>query len=114
MSPIGLEVEFAIGMGETVKVVRGTKIGLEVTPQLRLESFNIAVAALFQGGVDQFTSRHFEPGMDGIQAASKALQPLMIGATLARRIDQLGTDRNMLVAAAVIEIVMLHEHGRRQ
>ena len=38
----------------------------------------------------------------------------MIGAALAGRIDQLWPDRNVLVAAAVIEIVVLHEHGRRQ
>ena len=49
-----------------------------------------------------------------MEAAAEPLQYFVVGAALARRFDQLGADRNMLVAAAVIEIVMLHEHGRGQ
>ena len=52
--------------------------------------------------------------MHGVEAAAEPLQHLMVGAAFAGRLDQLGADRNVLVAAAVIEIVMLHEHGRGQ
>ena len=79
-----------------------------------LQAFDIAVAALLERGVDQFARRHLETGMHRLEAAAEALQHLVVGAALAGRIDQLGADRNMLMAAAVIEIVVLHEHGRRQ
>ena len=72
------------------------------------------MAALFQGGVDQFARRHLKARMDGADASGDPLQHLVIGAALAGRIDQLRPDRDMLVAAAEIEIVVLHEHRRRQ
>ena len=114
MRPVGLEVELLVRMREAVEVMRGAEIRLDVAPQIRLERFDIAVAALLQRGVDQFARRHLEAGMHGVEAAAERLQHLVVGAAFAGRIDQLGADRNMLVAAAVIEIVMLHEHGRRQ
>jgi len=52
--------------------------------------------------------------MHGLEAAAKTLQHLVVGPAFTGRLDQLGADRNVLVAAAVIEIVMLHEHRRRQ
>ena len=107
-------MEFLVGVRKAVEIMRGAEIRLDIAPQIRFERFDIAVAALLQRRIDQFARRHLEAGMHGIEAAAEALQHLMVGTALAGRIDQLGADRNMLVAAAVIEIVMLHEHGGRK
>ena len=114
MRPIRLEVKLLVGMGKAVEIMRGAEIRLEVAPQIGLEPFDVAVAALLQRRVDQFARRHLEAGMLGVEPAAEALQHLVVGAAFAGRLDQLGADRNVLVAAAVIEIVMLHEHRRRQ
>src|SRR3954467_12810295 len=110
MRPVGIEMEFAVGMGKAVEVMRGAEVGLQITPQISLELFDIAMAALLQGRVDKLARRHFEAGMHGVEALGKTLQHLMVRAALARRIDQLGANGDMLVTATVIEIVMLHEH----
>ena len=50
-------------------------------------------------------------------APSRVASPcsdLVVGAALARRLDQLGTDLDMGVAAGLVEVVVLHEHRRRQ
>ncbi len=114
MRPIGLEVELAVRVRKAVEVMRGAKIRLDVAPQIGLQRRDIAMAALFQRRVDQFARRHFESGMHGVEAAAKGLQYFMVGAAFAGRLDQLGADRNVLVAAAIIEIVVLHEHRRGQ
>src|ERR1700738_1855771 len=107
-------MELAVSMRETIKVMRRAKIRLDVAPQISLQRLDVAMTALFEGGVDQLARRHFESGMHGVEAAAKAPQYLMIGTAFAGRLDQLGADRNMLMAAPVIEIVVLHEHGRGQ
>ena len=112
--PVGLEVELLVGVRKAVEIMRGAEIRLEVAPQIGLQRRDVAVAALLQRGVDQFARRHLESGMHGIEAAAETLQHLMVGAAFAGRVDQLGADRNVLMAAAVIEIVVLHEHRRRQ
>ena len=72
------------------------------------------MAALLERGVDQLARRHFESGVHGVEATAETLQHLMVGAALAGWIDQLGADRNVLMTATVIKIVMLHEHCCRQ
>ena len=114
MRPVGLEVELLVRMRKTVKVMRGPEIRLNIAPQVGLQRCDIAMAALLQRGVDQFARRHLEGGVHRVEAPAKSLQYFMVGAAFAWRIDQFGADRDMLLATAVIEIVVLHEHGRRQ
>src|SRR5258708_31309102 len=54
MRPVRLEVELLVGMREAVEVMRGAKIRLYVAPQIRLQAFDIAAAALLEGHVGQF------------------------------------------------------------
>ena len=65
MRPVGLEVEFAVGMREAVEIMRGAEIRLQVAPQIGLELRDAAMAALLQRGVDQFARRHLEARMHG-------------------------------------------------
>src|SRR5258708_20501987 len=102
MCPIGLEVKLLVGVREAVEIMRGAKIRLDVAPQILLQAFDIAVAALLEGHVDQFARRHLEAGMYHLEASTDALQTLGVGAALAGRIDHLCPDRNILVSAALI------------
>ena len=85
--PVRLKVKLAVRMREPVEIVRGAEIRLEVAPQIGLERFDIAVAALFERGVNQLARRHFEAGMHGVNAAAKALQYLVVGPAFAGGID---------------------------
>ena len=63
MRPIGLEVEFLVGMGKAVEIMRGAEIRLQIAPEIGLERGDVAVAAELQRRVDQFARRHLEAGM---------------------------------------------------
>jgi hypothetical protein len=52
--------------------------------------------------------------MRGIETSGKTTQYLVIRTAFAGRLDQFGSNRNVLVAASIIEIVVFHEHRSRQ
>src|SRR5262245_46082289 len=107
VGPVGLEVEFLVGMSEAVEIMRGAEIRLDVAPEIGLQRLDVAMAALLQGHVDQLARRHLEAWMHRAEMAGQALKHLVIAAAFAGRVDQLRADRYVLVSAAVIEIVML-------
>ena len=55
-----------------------------------------------------------KPRMLGAEALGERADHLVIGAAFARRLDQLRAEQNVLVAAGLVDVVMLEEHGRRQ
>src|SRR5882724_12454145 len=103
MGPVGLEVKFAVRMRKPVEIMRGAEIRLDIAPQIGLQRLDATMSAPLQRGVDQLARRHFESGMADLEPPRKRPQHLVIGAALAGRLDQLATDRNVLVAATVIE-----------
>ena len=58
--------------------------------------------------------RHGEAAVLGADALGERADDLVVGAALARRLDELRPEQDVLVAAALVEVVVLHEHGRRQ
>ena len=52
--------------------------------------------------------------MLGAEALGQPAHHLVVVAAFARRLDQLGPEDEILVAAAAIDVVVLEEHGRRQ
>ena len=48
MRPIGLEVEFPVGMGKAVEIMRGAEVRLQVAPEIGLEPRDVAMAAELQ------------------------------------------------------------------
>ena len=55
-----------------------------------------------------------KPAMLGAEALGQRANHLVIVAAFARRLDQLGAEDEVLVAAAAIDIVVLKKGGRRQ
>ncbi len=114
IGPIGFELELAIAVGEALQVVRRLEGGLAVDPLRRLELGQRAPAGLLQRPIDEFARAHVEALVLGTDALGEGRDDVVVGAALARRIEQLGAQQNVLVAAALIEVVVLDEHGRGQ
>ena len=55
-----------------------------------------------------------KPRCSAPRPAPRGRRHLMVRPALGRRFDQLRADLDVLVAAAPIEVVVLHEHGRRK
>ena len=66
--------------------------------------------------VQSISSRaaHGEAGMLGAEALRQRADHLVVGAAFAGRLDQLRPEQDVLVAAALVDVVVLEEHGRRQ
>ena len=71
-----LKWNFLVGVRKTVEIMRGAKIRLDVAPQILLQTFDITVAAVLQGRVDQFARRHLEAGMHGVRGGGRGLAAL--------------------------------------
>ena len=67
-----------------------------------------------QRPVDELARAHAEAGMLRADALRQRADDLVVGAALARRLDELRPEHDVLVAAALVEVVVLHEHRRRQ
>ena len=57
---------------------------------------------------------HREAAVGGAQPLGQGADHLVVGAALAGRIDQPGPELDVLMPAALVEVVVLHEHGRGQ
>ena len=55
-----------------------------------------------------------KPRCSRAEPPRQALQHLVVRAAFARRLDQLGADLDVAVAAGLVEVVVLHEHRRGQ
>ena len=112
--PFRPEPEFSVGMAEALQEMRGLEIGLEIDPALRLERLE-AQAAFRQHQVDMLALAHAESRhIRHTQPLSQFLDHVMVGARAGRRLDHLRPQRDVLVAAALVDVVVLQEHRRRQ
>ena len=55
-----------------------------------------------------------EAGVVEAEPVGQRREDLVIGAALARRLDQLRPEENVLMAAALVDVVVLEKHRRRQ
>ena len=55
-----------------------------------------------------------KPGCSAPRRSRQRADHLVVGAAFAGRLDQLRPEQNVLVAAALVDVVVLEEHGRRQ
>ena len=113
--PVRLEAELAVRPVEAVDVVRRLEIRLAVDPALGFELGERAPAGLLQA-CQSIISRGVmsKPGCSAPSALRQRADHLVVGTAFARRLDRLGAEHDVLVAAALIDVVVLHEHGRRQ
>ena len=58
--------------------------------------------------------RHGEAAMLGADALGQRADDVVVGAAFARHLDQLRAQQDVLVAAALVDVVVLQEHGGRQ
>src|SRR5438552_4993363 len=105
--PIRLEAELAVAPGKAVDVMRGGEIGLAIDPALRLQPLDAAPAGTAQRPVDQPAAAHLEPRVTRVEPPRQCADDLVVGAAFAGRLDQLGPELDVLVAAALVEVVVL-------
>src|SRR5207247_6043030 len=80
----------------------------------RLQLLDAAPAGTAQRPVDQLARAHLEPRVTRVEPPRQRADDLVVGAAFAGRLDQLGPELDVLVAAALVEVVVLEKHGRGQ
>ena len=112
--PVGGKMKALVGMTETVDEMRLIEIRLGVYPMLIFEFIDRAPARDTQGPVDDFARAHVETAVLGADPLSQRADHFVIRATFARRCDDARPEVDVLLAAALIEIIVFEEHGGRQ
>ncbi len=87
---------------------------LAIDPAVGFEFGERAAFGRAQHLIDQLARTHCKARMFGADADGKRRVHLVIGAAFARRLDQFGSENEVLVAAAAIDVIVLEEGGRRQ
>jgi hypothetical protein len=99
---------------EAVEIMRLFERRLTIDPALALQLFEIAPAGLPQRPVDDLARRQVESFMRHTEPLRQSADHLVIAAAFAGRIDELRPEQDVLAAAGLIDVVVLHEHGRGQ
>ena len=110
----GLKRYFLSGQAKPFDVMRRLEVGLRVDPLLLFQLGERPPAGLAQGRIDDLARRHVEARMRRAEPLGQRAHDVVVRAALARRLDQLQPERDVLVAAALIDVVVLQEHGRGQ
>ena len=101
-------------MAEPFQEMRALERRIGVEESFLLKGFQRSSVGLSQGPVDVLARRHSETGVFRAQAFGQRADHFVVRAAFPRRLDELRAKHQMRVPAALIEIVMLHEHRRRQ
>ena len=101
-------------MAEALRKCAVSKSGCTSTQLFVIEFGKVGPARMLS--VQSISSRGLmrEARMLGADALGQIADHLMIVAAFARRLDQLAAEHDVLVAAALIDVVMLEEHGGGQ
>ena len=91
-----------------------SKSGWQSIQRLASSSVQRAPAGIPQRPVDQLARRHRKARMLRAEPLGERADHLMVGAAFARRLDQLRPQQDVLVPAALVDVVVLEEHGRGQ
>ncbi len=101
-------------MRETVEEMRVFEVRLAVEPFMLEEVVVVRQAARFENAVDHFPGAKAEAWLIGnAEALCELLDDEKVGTHRRRRFDELRAEQDMLLAAAAVNIVMLHEHRGR-
>src|SRR5205807_2236650 len=102
--PVGPEAEFSIRMAEAFDEMRGLEIRLKVDPLVLLQAVEAAQPTLAENDVDMLLFCESKARAVGYpQALGQLFDDEMIGARPFRRLDQLRPQRDVLVAAALVD-----------
>src|SRR6202011_4356120 len=109
-----LEAEFAVRPGKAIEIMRGREVGLAIDPVLLLKLGERTPARVRERPVDQLARAHREPRMARADALAERTDDLVVRAALPRRLDQLRPENDVLMPAALVDVVVFHEHGGGQ
>src|SRR5262245_61071855 len=112
--PIGLETKSPVRPRKSVKVMRLAEGRLAIEPTIGGEFGKRSTLGYPQHLVDQVARAHLESTVVGTKAFGECANHLMIVAAFARRLDQFGSENEILVSASAINIVVLEEGRRRE
>ena len=112
--PVRTEAEAPVRPAEPVEEMRLFEGLLAVDPAALLQFGQGAAPGLAQGLVDDHARAHVEGRMPKPEPARQTADDFVVAAALARRLDQLRPEQDVLLAAALVHVVVLDEHGRRQ
>src|SRR5690606_37867433 len=113
--PLRLEAELAVRMAESVDVVGCVEVRLQVEPAVLTQAFESAIALSREHEVDVLALAQSETGLiEDTQALCQFFDDINVGARAFRRIDEPGADHKILMPAALVDVVMLHEHRSRK
>ena len=112
--PVGAQVELAVGMGEAVEEMRLLERRRQSSQ--RAASSSASVPRPEARSVQSMISRGVmaKPGWRAPSRSASATTTSWLERQPSRRLDRLGAELQILVAAAGVEVVVLEEHRRRQ
>ena len=113
--PIRAQAEVAVGIGEAVEEMRLLERRLAIEPRCSPRARR-ASRGPRRASVQSMISRGLmaKPGWRGAEPLGERADDFVVGAAASRRLDRLGAELQILVAAAGVEVVVLEEHRRRQ
>ena len=94
--------------------MRGAEVGLGVGPALRLQRLEARIARAAERGVGDLGRGHRIARMIDAEPLRERRCHLVVRPALARRLDDLRAGDDIAVPAALVDVVMLQEHGGRQ
>ena len=112
--PVRLEVELAVGLREALEEVRTLEGQGAIDPADLGHLGQRRLAAAPQPVVQQLGIRHGEARVRGAEPPPELAHHEAVGARLPARLDQLGAVGDVRVAEAVVQVVVLDEHGGGQ
>src|SRR5258708_30907929 len=112
--PVRLETKLAVRPGKTVQIMRLPERRLAIEPPIGLKLGERAAFGNTQHLIDELTRVHCETAMLDAQSPGEGADHLVIITALARWLDQLGAQNQILMPTPAINVVVLEKSRRRQ
>ena len=112
--PIRHEAELAIGVAEAPDEMRSFKIRLHIKPVLGVKRIKTGPFGRFQCLVDDLARSHVKAPVLCLKSRCKIANHIMVGPTLTRCLHQFTPEHDVLVPAALVDVVVFQKHGGGQ
>ena len=98
-------------MAEALEEMRALEGRHDVDPVLGIERLEARPLRIDERPVDELPRSHGEAGVLGSHAPREIADHFVVAAAFAGRLDELAAEHQVRVATALIDVVMLEEHG---
>src|SRR5271166_2463669 len=112
--PICAEMEFPVGMPETVEKMAGLEWRAAIEPAVFRKALDVGQAADLQGPVDQLDRADHKAGVASAEPLGEPADHIVIGPALGVGRQYGATDLQVSVSPGGIDVVMLQEGGSGQ